>query len=560
MTVDFEGRCHAFATALEEALQTEYTPVFSTTPCLASVGTALTGLVALLTASAAIAIPGSAGPRVGGIGLALAGTLAYGTWVAPDVVASFRRRTAAGGTPELVAYAVLQARLTPSLERAARFAGQHAGGDLGRSLARLTTGATTGRSGWERFAEEWSEFDESLPRSVSLLVAGIESAPPARDALLDRALQTVLAGSRDRVASFASAVRAPATGIYAFGVMLPLALVGLLPVAASAGVGVSPAGIAVLYDGVIPIGLLGASAWLAARRPAVSRPPTGVDALRSPRSLTLTGALVGGTAVATAVLARAVFPGWTTWILVPGVSLGVGIVYWFDPVRERRESVQNIETGVPDAVTLVGHRLAAGDPLETAVAVVGERLTGETAAVFRTATTRHRRLRITMAEAFTGSVGALEPYASPRTETAIALIEAAARNGTDGGETLVTVSSYLRELDAVEREARRELARTTGTLRQTALVFGPAIAGVTVALATGMGALGDTGQAVSVPALGVVVGGYVLALAVVLPALSVVLERGLDGALVGYRIGVALATASTVYPVTFLAARTVVQV
>lgn len=545
---------------LDRLVDGEKSPDFGSCPCLVTVGAVLTGVVLVATVGSVLVLAGAARRSALGIGVAMAGSIAYATWTVPDTVGTFRRRTAAGASPELVAYAVLQARLTPSLERAARFASDQVDGELGRSLGRRTSGATTGREGWERFAAEWADFDESLPRSVSLLVAGVESSPPARGALLDRALETALAGSRERVASFSSAVRAPATGIYAFGVLLPLAMVGLLPVAASAGVGVSPAAIAVLYDGTIPLGLLGASAWLAARRPPVSRPPSGIDALRSPRSAPRTLAIAVGTGLATAVVARFVVPGWTIWVLVPGVSFGTALVYWFDPVRDRRRTVETIESGVPDAVTLVGHRLAAGDPLESAVTVVGERLSGETADIFRAGTSIHRRLRITIAEAFTGPMGALADYDSPRTETAIALIVAAARNGTSGGETLVTVSTYLRELDDVEREARRELARTTDTLRQTALVFGPAIAGVTVALATGMGSLGDTGQAVSIPALGSVVGVYVLLLAVVLPALSVVLERGLDGALVGYRVGVALICASAIYPVTFLAARTVVQV
>ncbi|AKH97091.1 type II/IV secretion system transmembrane protein [Halanaeroarchaeum sulfurireducens] len=478
----------------------------------------------------------------------------------PAWIEAYRRRMAVGAAPEIVAYAVLQARLTPSLERAAQFAASQSDGLLGRDLAGVAAADATGRAGWERFATEWSDLDESLPRAVSLLVAGIGSAQPARDDLLDRALDTALAGSRERVATFATAIRGPTTGIYAFGVMLPLAMVGLLPVAASAGVGVSPAAIAVLYDGLIPMGLLAASAWLAARRPAVARPPpirSGLVSTRSPTRTTLLAVGVGATA---GVAGYLVLPDWATWIVIPGVGIGSAATYWFGPIRDRRQVVDSIESGVPDAVSLVGHRLAAGEPLEAAIAIVGERLSGATADVFRDGTRVHRRLRVTVPESFTGPVGALSAYESPRTETAVSLLAAAARDGPAGGETLVQVSSYLRELDEVEREARRELARTTDTLRQTALVFGPAIAGVTVALATGMGSLGNGGEAVPVPALGVVVGVYVLALAVVLPSLAVVLKRGLDVSIVGYRVGIALFTSSLVYPGTFLAARTVVQV
>ncbi|MGM0397353.1 MAG: type II secretion system protein [Halobacteriota archaeon] len=560
MTAEQRRRWHGLSVAIEDSIPIADTPELSRHPSLTVAGVTLVAGALLVVAGSVLLASGSARAAGVGLGVALGALATYGTWFAPSAVESYRRRTAVGSVPEVVAYAVLQARLTPSLERAARFAGKQSGGLLGQDLATVGSGDATGQAGWESFAAEWSAYDESLPRSVSLLTAGIDSAQPARDALLDRALDTALAGSRERVASFASSIRAPATGIYAFGVLLPLAMVGLLPVASSAGAGVSPAAIAVLYDGVIPIGLLVASGWLAARRPAVSRPPSGIDSLASPRSAAHTILLAAGAGVTAGVLASLVLPAWTTWIVAPGIAAGTAAIYWFEPIRNRRRRVESIESGVPDAVSLVGHRLAAGDPLEAAIAVVGERMTGETASVFREGTRVHRRLRVTVPEAFTGSSGALSAFESRRTETAVALLAAAARNGTAGGETLVDIAGYLRDLDDVERDARRELARTTDTLRQTALVFGPAIAGVTVALATGMGSLGEHGQAVPVPALGVAVGGYVLALAVVLPALSVVLERGYDGAIVGHRVGIALLTASTVYPVTFLAARSVVQV
>ncbi|MFB6133037.1 MAG: type II secretion system F family protein [Halanaeroarchaeum sp.] len=546
--------------ALEEAIPIEDAPALSRFPRLTVVGGALVTSAAAVLLGALVFASGATRSAGVGLGVAVASLGAYGTWSAPSLIDAYRRRMAVGSTPEIVAYAVLQARLTPSLERAARFAGTRAGGLLGRDVAAIGTGATPGREGWERVAAEWASDDEAFPRAVSLFTAGIESGQPARDALLDRALDTVLAGTRDRVAAFAAETRGPATGIYAFGVLLPLAMVGLLPVAASAGVGVSPAAIAVLYDAIVPVALLAASFWLAARRPAVSRPPPPLAALDSPRSPARTTAVVGIAAVGAGLVGFVVLPTWTTWVVVPGVAIGSGALYWFDPVRERRDGVESVEAGLPEAVSLVGHRLAAGEPLETAIGTVGDRLVGQTATVFHEGTRIHRRLRVTVPEAFEGPVGALADVESPRTETTIALLVAAARNGREGGETLVNIASYLRDLDDVEREARRELARTTDTLRQTALVFGPAIAGVTVALATGMGALGDGGRAVPVPALGVVVGVYVLALAVVLPALSVVLERGMDLAMIGYAVGVALLTSSLVYPITFVAARTVVQV
>lgn len=535
-------------------------PPFEEVPCASTVGVVAVAAGFAVVIAGVLLLGGPARSAVAGFGVALVLVALGATWTAPAQLRAFRRRTAVGAAPELIAYAVVQARLTPSLERSATFAAERSDGPLGRDLAAVGTNGRTGREQWSGFADRWADVDASLPRAVALLTAGIESRPPARGDLFDRALATVLEGSRDRVATFAADVRGPATGIYAFGVLLPLAMVGLLPVAASAGASVTPAAIAVLYDGVVPLGLLLASGWLAARRPAVSRPPTSARALSSPRAPAATVGVAVGAGALAFLGARLALPGWTGWVVVPGLAIGAALVYWFDPLVRRRERVHDVEAGVPDAVSLLGHRLAAGDPLETAIPTVGDRLSGETGRVFAAGGDVLRRVRVTVEEAFSGSMGPLTAIESPRTETAVALGVAAARNGPTGGETLVAVGSYLRDLDEMERAARRELARTTDTLRQTALVFGPAIAGVTVALATGMRSLGDATTAVPVAALGVVVGGYVLLLAVVLPSLAVVLERGPDLAVVGYRVGVSLLTASLVYPVTVVAARTVVQV
>jgi len=103
------------------------------------------------------------------------------------------------------------------------------------------------------------------------------------------------------------------------------------------------------------------------------------------------------------------------------------------------------------------------------------------------------------------------------------------------------MGEHLRELDAVEAEARRSVEQVTRTLANTAAVFGPLVGGATVALAGAMGSAGPLASGGTVDGLGlVVVGAYVLVLAAILTALSTGLSRGFDRALVGYRVGLAL--------------------
>jgi hypothetical protein len=110
------------------------------------------------------------------------------------------------------------------------------------------------------------------------------------------------------------------------------------------------------------------------------------------------------------------------------------------------------------------------------------------------------------------------------------------------------MADHLDDLRRVERDARADLDRVVGTLRSTGAVFGPLVGGATVALAAYMGNGGLAGgEPIDVSGLGVAIGGYVLALAAILTALSVGLERGLDRHLVGARVGTSLITATACF-------------
>lgn len=189
---------------------------------------------------------------------------------ARDLLERFRRSQAIGAAPSLIAYAILQLQLTPSMEAAADFAADRVGGRLGASLKRHRLAEPTGRRAFDAFAADWHDLDSSLQRAVSLMGAAVDAPPDSRDRILERALDTALTGARDRVSTFATEVRGPAMAIYAFGVMMPLALVGMLPVVTSTGSSVSIVLLAAVYDVILPAFLLVGSAWLVVKRPAVA--------------------------------------------------------------------------------------------------------------------------------------------------------------------------------------------------------------------------------------------------------------------------------------------------
>jgi hypothetical protein len=498
-------------------------------------------------------VAGLVGPPAVALAVGAAAGLATGRGVerAPVALAAVRRTRALGATADLVGRVAVRLRVEPSPERAATVAARTGEGPLAASLARhvrRTRGAPG--SGLRSFGDEWRDRFPALGRATRLLVASADDPPSERARTLSRALDATLDGTRDRVADFASDVRGPLSGLYAFGVLLPLALVGTVPAASVAGLRVGAPTVVLVYDLLLPAVLVAASARLLADRPVAFPPPSvGRDHPAVPSGAWRSaGAGVAAAAVAGAV-AAALVGGWAVGVAAGGAGVGVALVVRFRPTKRVRDRVREAEADLPDLLRAVGRRVAHGESVEAALADAGRRLDGETGRLVAGAAERQRRLGATVRESFLGSGGALAATPSRRFRGAAALFALAAREGAPAGEALTEMGEHLGDLRRVEREGRREIASVTGTLANTAALFGPLVGGATVALAAGVN--GDVGvvggRPVPVAALGPAVGAYVLLLAATLTTLATGLERGLDRALVGYRVGVALATATTTY-------------
>lgn len=468
----------------------------------------------------------------------------------PRLWATARRTSALGDAPDLVARMVLSMRLSPTPERAADFTARTGRGVLADSLASyIRRSRHTGLSGLVAFGDAWADLFPALRRSTALVSAAGNATDRDRERLLDRALSVVMEGTRDQMESFGAQVRTPVTALYAFGVLLPTALVALLPAGSAVGIAVIPLTVVAIYDITLPIILIGAAAWLLARRPVAFPPPavsTDQDGVPDRRALAAAAGIGAGglAAVGTALIV----PRWGTAIGAIGIGCGLGLGCYYRPVVSQYEHIRRIESGLPDALTLIGRRVANGQSVETAIERAGEELDDEIGTVLRAGALRHRQLQIGVEEAFLGRDGVLADVPSPRVRGSAALLALASKEGRPAGAALLALGDHVEDLQAIEREARRSLAHVCQTLQTTGTLFGPLVAGATVALAEGIGGeevLAERAQ--SLVWLGGPVGVYVLLLAVVLTALSTGLTQGLDRELLGYRIGRALCGATAAY-------------
>ncbi|MFH5797880.1 type II secretion system protein [Haladaptatus sp. CMAA 1911] len=472
----------------------------------------------------------------------------------PELLAAAKRTQALGDAPDLAARAVLWMRIEPTAEGAAAFAARTGDGLLAASLDdHVRRAAGSPMAGLTTFAAEWDRWNPALHRSMVLIAAASEAPPEERTRTLDRALTAILDGTRERMAEFVGEIRGPATALYAFGVLLPLALVAVLPAARTAGLPMSPAALVVTYDFVLPALLLGASVWLLTRRPVAFPPP---DVSRShpdvPEKRWPATALGLGTSAVALIATPFLLPEWTRWVAGFGCLVGTLLVGFTRPTVLVRNRVRAIESNLTDALYLVGRRVRKGLAAEAAIVAAADELTGETGAVFEQATGVQRRLGMGVEESFLGEYGSLSTVPSPRARSAVSLLALSADEGRPAGGAVLAMADHLDDLQSVERDARRELSQVTETLRHTAAIFGPLVSGATVALAGGMAGMGGSfGNAFPVDVLGLAVGAYVLCLSAIVTALAVGLEHGLDRTLVGYRVGQSVLSATAVYLLAF---------
>lgn len=559
--VELLARCYPWSVSTGERLRRSLaflgTAVDPQAVAKAGYGAAL--LVAVLVVPAVV-LSGLAASIAVPVGLATALGVAHVVHAMPVTLARMRRTSALGAAPDLVGRAVLRMRIAPTPEGAAAFAARTGEGPLAASLTEHVRRAEgTPTTGLGSFAAEWAEWFPSLRRAILLVEAAGDAPPGERERTLDRALTAVLDGTRDRMATFAGRIRGPATGLYAFGILLPLALASVLPAAGVAGLPVSLPVVVAAYDVLLPVGLFVASIWLLARRPVAFRPPAvPPDHPDLPDRRWPSLAAGGVAAVAGWVLAGAFVAGWTAPLAAVGTGTGVALVSWFRHEKGVRDRTRRVERHLPDALYVVGRRVDEGTAIEAAVARAADEVAGATGEALADAARRQRQLRVGVEEALLGEYGPLADLPSTRARSSAAMLGLAAREGRPAGAAAVAMADHVEELRDVEREARTALSRVTETLGSTATVFAPMVGGVTVALGDGLAAVGDGPPPISTPGLGLAVGAYVLLLAALLSVLSVGLDRGFDRALVGYRCGLALSSATVVYLASFLTAGLVV--
>jgi hypothetical protein len=183
--------------------------------------------------------------------------------------------------PEIVNYLTMSMRLTPNLERAVEFAASHGRGKIAEDLKSVIWSVQVGRflsveEALDDLAYRWGPYNEDFKHALMLIRSSVlETDRVKREQYLEKAVQDVLDGSREKMDLYARALHQPTVYLYYFGILLPLMLAIILPIGGSlTGLALSrPEYMFMIYCVVLPVGVYLFGGTILGGRPPTYVPP-----------------------------------------------------------------------------------------------------------------------------------------------------------------------------------------------------------------------------------------------------------------------------------------------
>ncbi len=527
----------------------------------------------------------------------------------PKIHAKFMKIHSLGDIPEIQSYIVMSMKLVPNMERALAFAAENSFRPLSKDIRKLI---------WDihirvyssiddaliAFANQWGKNSEYFKRSLHLVKSSINEPDEAQRIMtLNKSLDIVLDGTKTMMDGFAARLKTPTYVLYSILVLIPLALVALLPAVSIVGIKIDTVTLVMIYDIILPLATFFYSEYILLQRPATFSPPDISDKhpalsnMKSIRKITIITALaVGGAAGLSGfvllylgnpydMIAQGAMTGfvpvtfpivWAVTLMLTIYCLGI-----YAPYKKIRDGIKQIENEFADALFILGRRISEGRSAEEAFAHTSGMMKGSTIGeVFADVAKNLTSMRTTLHGAiFNEEYGAFRDVYSDRVRTTMRLFtESVHKSHEAAGMAIIKLADHLKELQEVELNIKRSLYDVTSTMRSTAMIFAPFIGGVTLALSEVIQKIllniaketrllpqeiniGDVmkqaGMAESVPPdiFLLVIGIYMVILVIILTRFAGGIEYGGDKPRFMYDIGQVLPVSILVFTITTIISR-----
>jgi len=430
----------------------------------------------------------------------------------PKTYLKYAKIHSLGDIPEVLSYLVMYLKLVPNLENSVKFAAMESSTSLVHDLRkmiwdmeiRVYHGITDALT---QFANQWGNWSEHFKRSLHLIRSSIDEPEESQRIMtLNKALDVGLEGTRMVMNEFAERLHQPTLVIYSIGIMIPLAIIAMLPAAGLIGLQITIFQVFFLYDIILPLLLFLYIRRILLSRPATFNPPKipknhpSLQDISQRRHQGIAGVL----------FLSCLLP-WLLLILLPeglpistllekihsfiplsilfiwGVSIAISyyttVVYL--PHKKIRDTIKNMEKEFGDALYIIGNRISEEKSPEESFQYTAETMKGSAISeLFSHTSYNLTALHTTISDSlFNAEYGSLKHVYSERIRAIMRLfVEGIRKSQKSVSISIIRLADHLKELQGVETKIKENLSTLTSTLRSTATLFAPLIAGVTLAI------------------------------------------------------------------------------
>lgn len=434
----------------------------------------------------------------------------------PKLYAANMRIHSLGDTPEILSYMVMSMKLVSNMENAVRFAAENCNRVLAWDLRKLLWDIQMRiysdiDEALSSLADRWGRWSEYFKRSIHLVKSSTSEPDEAQRVMtLNRSLDIVLEGTRNMMDEFAAQLHQPTVILYSMFVMIPLALVAMLPAVAVVGVSVSALEVAIIYVVLLPLVTFIYAQNILGKRPAAFSPPQISESHPllqhvKKQQILLTAIIVGVVIaslgqiillignpmnlISTGML-EGIIP--SSLPIIWGISAAITI-YTTQTYRAHkviRDGIKTMEREFSDALFVLGRRISEGRSAEEAFAHTAKAMEGSRISeMLNNVSQNLLGMRTALHDAlFDEEIGALKDVYSDRIHATMKLfVQSVGKSHEAAGVAIVKLADHLKELQEVEERIKRALYDTTSMMRSTTTLFAPLIGGVTLGLSEVVG-------------------------------------------------------------------------
>ncbi|MFH1442919.1 MAG: type II secretion system F family protein [Candidatus Micrarchaeota archaeon] len=481
----------------------------------------------------------------------------------PKMVAEKEKLLALAYVPEIVNYLVMSMRLNPNLEKAVEFAANHGRGRISDELKKIVWLVQIGKyssveEAIDELAYRWGPYSEDFKQALMTVRASVlETDKAKREEYLEKAVEDVLEGSKEKMDIYARGLHQPTVFLYYFGIMLPLMLAIILPIGAAfiKNAAFAKAEVVfVIYCVLLPVGVfIYGNSILSGRPPTYVAPeiPENFPGIPKKGLIRIGGALVpykmlallllvllislgyaldlvsiasikeyeladalpriphitliGGAAPDGTVTEEITIYVFTIFGIIMGLASAISVYLYgkYGARKKAQDEIREMEIEFKDAMYVLASRLGENRPMEDALKQALDFLPRSKVAqrVFKTILDNVSMLGMTVeAAVFDGVYGAMKNLPSPTLKSGLRIMVDSVEIGVNvAAKSLISLSMQLRNSHKIDEMLKRLLSDITILLTTMAVFVAPIVLAVVSSLQTviinSLSGLGSIGSA-----------------------------------------------------------------